>query len=104
MCWPSSKVKTPACYISADGGENWKLQSATSNVTARPFYFSTLVVDPRPQTGVPPGFFLSISSDGGYSFSDAGNAGGWVHSDHHALWINPKTPTKCTSAPTAACT
>jgi photosystem II stability/assembly factor-like uncharacterized protein len=78
-------------YISSDGGENWKLQSATSNVTARPFYFSTLVVDPyEPKRIYRPSFSLSISNDGGYSFSDASDAGGWVHSDHHALWINPK--------------
>lgn len=77
-------------YISADAGASWKLQSSTSNVTARPFYFSTLVVDPLdPKRVYRPAFSLSISSDGGYSFSDAGNAGGWVHSDHHALWINP---------------
>jgi hypothetical protein len=78
-------------YISSDGGENWKLQSATSNVTARPFYFSTLVVDPNDAKRVyRPAMSLSISSDGGYSFSDASDAGGWVHSDHHALWINPQ--------------
>lgn len=78
-------------YISADGGESWKLQSSTSNVTARPFYFSTLVVDPYdPKRVYRPSFSLSISNDGGYSFSDASNAGGWVHSDHHALWINPQ--------------
>ncbi len=78
-------------YISADGGENWKLQSATSNVTARPFYFSTLVVDPyEPRRVYRPAFSLSISNDGGYSFSDASSDGGWVHSDHHALWINPQ--------------
>lgn len=78
-------------YISADGGENWKLQSSTSNVTARPFYFSTLVVDPFDAKRVyRPAFSLSMSNDGGYSFSDAGNDGGWVHSDHHALWINPQ--------------
>ncbi len=78
-------------YISGDGGENWKLQSSTSNVTARPFYFSTLVVDPyEPKRIYRPSFSLSISNDGGYSFSEASNDGGWVHSDHHALWINPK--------------
>ncbi|MEO6038679.1 MAG: glycosyl hydrolase [Saprospiraceae bacterium] len=76
--------------ISADGGETWKYQSATSNVTARPFYFSTLVVDPKdPKRVYRPAFTLSISTDGGYSFSEASNDGGWVHSDHHALWINP---------------
>ena len=76
--------------ISSDGGETWKYQSASSNVTARPFYFSTLVVDPKdPKRVYRPAFSLSISSDGGYSFSEASDAGGWVHSDHHALWINP---------------
>lgn len=78
--------------ISSDGGENWKYQSATSNVTARPFYFSTLVVDPKdPKRVYRPAFSLSISTDGGYSFSDASDAGGWVHADHHALWINPNS-------------
>ncbi len=78
--------------ISADAGETWKYQSATSNVTARPFYFSTLVIDPKdPKRVYRPAFSLSISTDGGYSFSDASNDGGWVHSDHHALWINPNT-------------
>lgn len=76
--------------ISADGGETWKYQSATTNVTARPFYFSTLVVDPKdPKRVYRPAFSLSISTDGGYSFTEASNDGGWVHSDHHALWINP---------------
>lgn len=78
--------------ISADGGETWKYQSASSNVTARPFYFSTLVVDPEdPKRVYRPAFSLSISRDGGYSFSDASDGGGWVHSDHHALWINPNS-------------
>lgn len=78
--------------ISADGGETWKYQSASSNVTARPFYFSTLVVDPKdPKRVYRPAFVFSTSTDGGYSFSEASNAGGWVHSDHHALWINPNT-------------
>ncbi len=77
-------------YISADGGENWKQQSATMNVVSRPFYFSTLVVDPKdPKRVYRPAFIFSYSSDGGYSFADASGDGGWVHSDHHALWINP---------------
>lgn len=76
--------------ISSDEGESWKYQSASSNVTARPFYFSTLVVDPKdPKRVYRPAFTLSYSTDGGYSFTDASNDGGWLHSDHHALWINP---------------
>jgi photosystem II stability/assembly factor-like uncharacterized protein len=78
-------------YISSDGGENWKKQSATLNVVARPFYFSTIQIDPNdPKRVYRPALSFSYSSDGGYSFADASNDGGWVHSDHHALWINPK--------------
>ncbi|TMI93191.1 MAG: glycosyl hydrolase, partial [Bacteroidetes bacterium] len=77
-------------YITSDGGESWKQQSATMNVVSRPFYFSTLVIDPKdPKRVYRPGYTFSYSSDGGYSFVDASGEGGWVHSDHHALWINP---------------
>jgi photosystem II stability/assembly factor-like uncharacterized protein len=82
---------TTGLYISADGGETWKQQSATLNVIARPFYFSTIEVDPEDAKRVyRPSLSFSYSSDGGYSFADASGDGGWVHSDHHALWINPK--------------
>lgn len=74
-------------YISSDGGETWKQQSSTLNVVSRPFYFSCLVIDPKdPKRVYRPGFGFSYSDDGGYSFADGG---GNVHSDHHALWINP---------------
>ncbi|MEO6189203.1 MAG: glycosyl hydrolase, partial [Saprospiraceae bacterium] len=77
-------------YISRDGGENWKPQSSTVNVVSRPFYFSTIVIDPIDSNRVyRPAFTLSYSNDGGYSFDDVSGDGGWVHSDHHALWINP---------------
>jgi photosystem II stability/assembly factor-like uncharacterized protein len=77
-------------YISSDGGENWKKQSATFNVVSRPFYFATIVIDPKdPKRVYRPALNFSYSNDGGYSFTDASGEGGWVHSDHHALWINP---------------
>ncbi len=77
-------------YISSDGGESWKNQSATMNTVARPFYFSTIVIDPKdPKRVYRPAFQFSYSSDGGYSFTEASNDGGWIHSDMHALWINP---------------
>ncbi len=77
-------------YISNDGGESWKPQSASLNVVSRPFYFSTLVIDPKdPKRVYRPAYSFSYSSDGGYSFAEASGEGGWVHSDHHALWINP---------------
>jgi photosystem II stability/assembly factor-like uncharacterized protein len=86
-----AESKKTALFVSSDGGENWKKNSTTSNVTARPFYFSTIVVDPNdPKRVYRPAFSLSISDDGGESFAEASFEGGWVHSDHHALWINPK--------------
>lgn len=82
--------KETGLYLSTDGGENWKQQSATLNVVSRPFYFSTLEIDPKdPKRVYRPAYMFSYSTDGGYSFADASDAGGWVHSDHHALWINP---------------
>ena len=84
------EAKETGLYISEDSGETWKKQSATMNVTARPFYFSTLAFDPIDSNRVyRPAFNFAYSNDGGYSFSDASYDGGWVHSDHHALWINP---------------
>lgn len=77
-------------FITADGGENWKQQSATSNIVARPFYFSTIAIDPKdPKRVYRPAFTFSYSTDGGYSFADASGDGGWLHSDMHAFWINP---------------
>lgn len=88
--WAIVESKNTGLYISDDGGETWKNQSATMNVCARPFYFSTFEVDPKDAKRVyRPGFQFSYSDDGGYSFSDATSDGGWVHSDMHALWINP---------------
>lgn len=85
------EAKETGLYISTDGGENWKSQSATFNVVSRPFYFSTLVIDPYDYKRVyRPALSFSYSDDGGYSWADASYDGGWVHSDHHALWINPK--------------
>ena len=84
------EAKETGLYISADGGETWKPQSASLNVVSRPFYFSTLIIDPKdPKRVYRPAYSFAYSSDGGYSFAEASGEGGWVHSDHHALWINP---------------
>lgn len=84
------EAKETGLYMSADGGETWKKQAATNNIVARPFYFSTIVFDPNDEKRLyRPAFEFAYSDDGGYSFSNASYDGGWVHSDHHALWINP---------------
>jgi photosystem II stability/assembly factor-like uncharacterized protein len=84
------EAKETKLFVSNDGGESWNKEAATTNVEARPFYFSTIAFDPKDDKRVyRPAYFLSVSDDGGKSFTDASNEGGWVHSDHHAIWINP---------------
>jgi photosystem II stability/assembly factor-like uncharacterized protein len=89
--WAIVESENTGLYISSDGGATWKEQSATANIRSRPFYFSTLEVDPKdPKRVYRPAFSFAYSSDGGYSFAEASNEGGWIHSDHHALWIHPE--------------
>lgn len=84
------EAKQTSLFLSTDGGESWQEQGSNNNVAGRPFYFSVIAVDPTNAKRVyRPAWSLSISDDGGRSFTEASFAGGWVHSDHHALWINP---------------
>jgi len=84
------EAKDTKLFVSNDGGESWEKKASTLNVEARPFYFSTIAFDPKDDKRVyRPAFELSVSDDGGGSFTDASDEGGWVHSDHHAIWINP---------------
>ena len=82
-----------ALYRSDDLGESWTEMNNSMNVTMRPFYFAYLVVDPVDFNRVyKPGFVLTVSDDGGKSFTSpfTGSFGfGGVHPDHHALWVNP---------------
>lgn len=84
-----------ALFRSDDLGKSWTNVNSSMNVTVRPFYFSELIIDPKDHLRVyKPGLFLTISTDGGKSFSSM-FGGGFsisVHPDHHALWINPKNP------------
>jgi photosystem II stability/assembly factor-like uncharacterized protein len=89
-----AESKNTALYKSTDGGDNWIKKSASQNVTWRPFYFSVIKVDPVNENRIyRPSLGLSFSNDGGETFIEASGDGGWVHSDHHAIWINPKNPT-----------
>lgn len=85
-----------ALYRSDDLGSSWKRTDDSMNVQMRPFYFSELVVDPTDHNRVyKPSFTLTVSTDGGDTFSGLFGAGftfGAVHPDHHALWINPSNP------------
>ena len=90
-----------ALYRSDDQGSTWTSVSSAADVTARPFYFNTLTIDPKDHNLIyKPGFGLSISRDGGKSFSPSQGA---FHGDVHAVWVNPEDTWSSTSAPTGAC-
>ncbi|MCH8939228.1 MAG: hypothetical protein IH966_07380, partial [Gemmatimonadetes bacterium] len=72
-------------YRSTDRGDTWEQMSTTNN---RPMYYSQIRVDPNdPNRIYLGGTNLYRSSDGGRTFTNDASRG--VHSDHHALWIDP---------------
>ncbi|HKV42245.1 MAG TPA: hypothetical protein VJX67_23785, partial [Blastocatellia bacterium] len=82
--------KHTALLRSDDQGETWTQGNAGQTVVDRPFYFGTLFTDPKDFDRVyKPGTGLVVSDDAGKTFS---GLGGSVHSDFHAMWINPSNP------------
>jgi photosystem II stability/assembly factor-like uncharacterized protein len=70
-------------YRSDDGGLSWRKMS---NVNPRPMYFSQIRIDPTNDLRIYVlGVQIHISDDGGKTFIENGA----LHSDHHAMWINP---------------
>jgi photosystem II stability/assembly factor-like uncharacterized protein len=86
--------QTTALWRSDDAGAAWTEMNTSFNVQARPFYFATVIVDPKDHTRVyKPGLTLTISTDGGKSFDSIFTSGqGSYHSDIHAMWIHPQRP------------
>jgi photosystem II stability/assembly factor-like uncharacterized protein len=83
--------KKTGLYRSDDNGESWTWMNASFEIKSRPFYFALLLVDPKDHNRLyKPGFSLGMSPDSGKSVT---SIGGGVHSDLHALWINPSDPT-----------
>lgn len=71
-------------YRSDDAGMTWRKMSS---VNPRPMYFSQVRIDPNNDLRVYVlGVQIHISDDGGKTFIENGT----LHSDHHAMWINPK--------------
>ncbi len=74
-------------FRSDDKGETW---THVNSVCPRPFYYGQIRVDPSDDSRI---YVLGVafyaSSDGGKKFDVAAKG---VHSDHHALWINPSDP------------
>ncbi len=75
-------------FRSDDGGEKWTLVNGARYLRQRPWYFSTVHVDPKnPDIVYCPNVRLAKSIDGGKSFKQMK---GVHHPDHHDLWIDPK--------------
>ncbi len=84
--------KKTAFFRSQDNGKTWENMNKTPAVAERPFYFSYVVADPVDTNRVyKPGYGFNFSKDGGKTFTSGmtTSAGGGVHSDLHALWIDP---------------
>jgi photosystem II stability/assembly factor-like uncharacterized protein len=74
-------------YRSEDAGANWTQVNASANIITRPFYYTTLGVDPNNADTVwvgDEGWFKS--TDGGKTFRSSPAP----HGDHHDVWINPR--------------
>ncbi|KAF0232372.1 MAG: hypothetical protein FD167_4746, partial [bacterium] len=92
VIYANVEAKKTALYRSDDLGESWTMMNAVDfNVTVRPFYFSHLQVDPKDYKKVfKLGLFVSISRDGGATFSGSNG----FHSDVHAIWIDPNNTSR----------
>ncbi len=75
-------------FRSDDRGDTWRMVANNPNINFRPFYYSDLRVDPNnPERVYSLGGSLTVSNDGGRTFTNIAQG---VHSDHQALWIDPK--------------
>ncbi|HTP12543.1 MAG TPA: hypothetical protein VMM37_02910, partial [Bacteroidota bacterium] len=82
--------KTGGVFRTDDGGEHW---TRMNPLDPRPFYFSQIRVDPENDKRVYVlGFMVHVSDDGGKSFQEDFFKN--VHSDCHALAIDPGHPSK----------
>ncbi len=74
-------------YRSDDAGATWSFVNGAQTLWTRPFYYTTLQVDPNNADA------LYVGNEGWFKSTDAGktfrNAQA-PHGDHHDMWINPK--------------
>ncbi|MGH9400893.1 MAG: VPS10 domain-containing protein [Terriglobia bacterium] len=85
-------TKDNLLWQSTDSGDTWTEISDNHALDVRPFYFSHLVVSPTDENKL---YFLSFylmeSDDGGKTAHPIDHG---VHVDHHAIWIDPKNPSR----------
>ncbi len=89
----SAPVKGAEIYRTDDGGKSWKITHTEplDLVYTYGYYFGQIFVAPSdPNLLVTFGVPILLSEDGGKSWKSVDKEN--VHSDHHALWINPNNP------------
>lgn len=78
-------------WRSEDGGANWHLVNTSHAINQRPFYFTSIAVDPKNADRV---YFMSVdmwrSDDGGKKISELPRPPGF--GDDHQMWIDPQRP------------
>ena len=80
--------QTGGIYKSTDAGLTW---TRINSLNPRPMYFSQVRVDPSDDKLMYVlGVGFEASTDAGKTFRQDRQANGNVHSDQHALWIDPK--------------
>lgn len=88
LIFASVEAKESGMYISTDGGTTWTKRYTGSAVDIRPFYFSRIVCDRQNDSVLYKcGIQLFRSDDQASTFSQTASS---AHSDHHAVWIDPK--------------
>jgi len=94
IVYASVEAKKSALLRSSDGGRTWATVNQGPNVAPRPFYFAELKVDPEwPNRVYSLGFNVKVSDDSGKTFANLpAGAGGKIHGDYHAMWIDPGDP------------
>ncbi len=87
---PTKRAIGGEVWRSADGGNTWEKRNEKPVSGQPPYYYGQIRVDPHDSDHVwLLGIEVFVSKDGGKSF--ASEVAGSLHSDHHALWIDPAT-------------
>jgi photosystem II stability/assembly factor-like uncharacterized protein len=77
-------------FRSDDGGEKWERTSASRLIRQRPWYYTTLTVNPQnPNEVWFPTVPLVKTIDGGKTMQIVK---GTSHGDHHDVWMDPRNP------------
>src|SRR5882724_3813122 len=81
-----------ALFVSDDGGRTWDKRDKSQWMVWRPFYFASLIVDPKNRDRLfKTDGSMIVSEDAGKSFAAVGGFGG-MHGDVHCVWIDPTNP------------